>query len=252
MHSFVNVQCRFSLLLTFEPQFPLDPIELDETPQWLQEITSSSRTLSLLDFELYGVHKDVSDMLLEIRYLSRYFPTQSDSTFTPMPEDVDIHSKVCSLLGRLLQPTKDPDLDSHAARITNCCRLAASMFLFLPFENHYPDPTLLLNSLVHRLQTALVSISPCLLDGNRLQVWLLSVGGVAALNLPTERDWFVSHLAESAAELDFKSWDDMKSCLVNVLWIDAIDDSPFRQLWDEVLVSVTHLTTQDPFCTIRY
>ena len=202
----------------------------------------------LLDFETYGVHQDVSNLLLEIRHLSRYFSTQSNKT----SESADIHSKVCSILGRLLQPTKDSDPESHVTRITTCCRFAASIFVFFPFENHYPDPTLFLNSLVHKLQSALLSIAPCSLDGNKLLAWLLSIGGVAAVSLPSERDWFVCHLAECAAELDLKSWDKMKSCLENVLWIDAIDDSPFRQLWDEVLVSVTRLTTQEPFCTIGY
>jgi hypothetical protein len=253
MHESINIHYRFSLLLTFEPQLPLeDPVETEETPHWLQEISLSSRTLNLLEFKMYGVHEDVSRMLLKIRYLSRYFPTQLDGTSRPILEDLDIHSEVCSLLGRLLQRTKDANPESHAARITTCCRLAASIFLFFPFENHYPDPTLLLHSLLHKLQSVLGSIVSWSLDGHRLLAWLLSVGGVAAVNLPTERDWFVSHLAECADVLDFKSWVEMKNCLEKVLWIDAIDDSPFRQLWDEVLVSVTRLTTQVPFCAIRY
>ena len=184
--------------------------------------------------------------------MSRYFPAQSDVKSSPTQPDIHIHAKVCSILGRLLQAKPDQDPESYDARITKCCCLAASIFLFLPFENHFPDPTLLLNSLVHRLQTALSSIVPSSLDGNKLLAWLLSVGGVAASNLPTERDWFVSHLVESAVDLELKSWDDMKSCLKKVLWIDAMDDSPFRELWEEVLSSVTRLTTQDPFCAIRY
>lgn len=245
---------RFSLLLTSEPQFPLgEPlVELQQTPQWLDEITASSRLSNLLDFESYGVSKDVSDILLEIRYLSRYFPTQSHENSTSIAANTHIHSKVCSILGRLLQAKPDQDLDSHAARITKCCCLAASIFLFLPFENHFPDPSLLLNSLVHRLQNALSPIVPCSMDGNELLAWLLSVGGVASLNLPTERDWFVSHLAESAIGLECNSWDEMDKCLKNVLWIEAIDDSPFRQLWEEVLFSLNRLTLQDPFCAIRY
>jgi hypothetical protein len=34
---------------------------------------------------------------------------------------------------------------------------------------------------------------------------------VAALHLPAERGWFVSHLAESTAELEFKSWDEIRA-----------------------------------------
>jgi hypothetical protein len=213
---------------------------------------ASSQVSELLDFEEYGVPKEVSDILMEIRHLSRCFPTQSDGGSSPVVEGLYVHAEVCSLHGRLLQAKPSHDTDSQAGCITECCRLAASIFLFFPFENHYPDPTLLLNSLIHKLQTALSRIVPYSLGRNKLLAWLLSVGGVAASNLPAERDWFISHLAESVAELELKTWDDMRSRLQQVIWIDAIDESPFRQLWEEVLISATCLTTQDPFCAIRY
>jgi hypothetical protein len=201
----------------------------------------------LLDLEANGICKNVSDILLEIRYLSRSFPAQSDgiaSHIQAILKDLDLYSTVL-ILQRLLQTKPDADPGSHAARITECCRFAGAILLFFPFKNLYLDPTLLINSLVHKLQTALGSIVPRLLNGNnKLLIWLLSVGGIATLNLPAERDWFVSHLAESAAELELKSWDEMKSCLEMVVWIDAIDDYQLRQLWEEVI----NVTTKELFC----
>ena len=247
-----NVCNRFSLLLTTEPQFPQEePVDLYSPPLLPPEKSKSSQASNLLDFEEYGICKNVSRLLLEIRYLSRFFPTPTDDIAPYVLEDFDIHSSVCSILQRLLQTKLDVYPGSHGARITECCRFAAAIFLFFLFKNHYPDPTILINSLVHRLQTALDSIITCSLDGShRLLVWLLSVGGAAALNLPAERDWFVSYLAESAAELELASWDEVKRCLQMVIWIDAMDDYPFHQLWEEVLTNVTRMTTQDPFCAI--
>jgi hypothetical protein len=205
-----------------------------------------------LDFEEHGISKNISDILLEIRYLSRFFPTQSDEIASPILEDLDIHSTVCSILQRLLQTEPDTNPGSRTACITECCRFAAAIFLLFPFENHYPDPTRLVNSLVHKLQNALGSIVPCTLNGNKLLAWLFSIGGVAALNLPAERDWFVSHLTELAAELGLISWGEVKSYLKMVVWIDAMDDEPFHQLWKEVLIDVTRMTTKEPFCAVRY
>ena len=153
---------------------------------------------------------------------------------------------------RLLQMEPGDESGSLAAHITECCRLAAALFLFFLFENHRPDSTRLINSLVHKLQTALSSILTSTRSGNTLMIWLLSVGGVAALNLPAERDWFVSHLAELAAELELKSWDEMNSCLRVVVWIDVMDNYPFLKLWEEILVNVSRATTEERICALGY
>jgi hypothetical protein len=189
---------------------------------------------------------------MEIRTLSRFFPTKSHSDSSPILEDLDILSIACSLMQRLLQMEPGEESGSLAAHITECCRLAAALFLFFLFENHRPDSTRLINSLVHKLQTALSSILTSTRSGNTLMIWLLSVGGVAALNLPAERDWFVSHLAELAAELELKSWDEMNSCLRVVVWIDVMDDYPFLKLWEEILVNVSRATTEERICALGY
>jgi hypothetical protein len=248
-----NICDRFSLLLTLEPQFPREELtDVREPPQWLIEISESSRASGLLFFEEYGVCKKISDILLEIRYLSRFFPVQPEDISCPGFDHLDLHSKICLILQRLLQTETDAEAGSQAACITECCRFAAAIFLFLPFDNHYPDPTLLNNSLVHKLQIALGKITPCSSNRNKLLVWLFSVGGVAALNLPAERDWFVGHLAELITKLELKSWDEIKSCLEMVIWINAMGDEPFHQLWNEVLLNVTRTTIKEPFCAVRY
>jgi hypothetical protein len=249
---------RFSICLTSECQLPFGEqiVELHGTPQWLDEISAFSRASNLREFGVYGVRKDVSDILMEIGYLSRYFSSQSNgkgvSWSSANSSGKSIHCITASILGRLLQLNLDQDLEGLSTPIDNCCRWAASIFIFLPFDNHFPDPTLVLNSLVHRLQTSLNYIAPRTLEGTKLLAWILSVGGIASANLPTERDWFVSQLAETTVELGVKTWDDMEKSLKNVVWIDGIDESPFRQLWEEALIRITCPTLQDPFGAIRY
>ncbi|KIM93359.1 hypothetical protein OIDMADRAFT_61697 [Oidiodendron maius Zn] len=212
-----------------------EPIDLYDPPQWPLEIFEPAQAVSLVDFNTYGICKRVSDILLEIRYLS-HFSAQSHDIASPILEARDIHGKAYSILQRLLQTKSDADPGSHTTCITECCRFAAMIFLLLAFENQYLNQTLLVNFLAHKLRSSLESIISCSLnESNKLLVWSLSVGGIAVLNLPTERDWFVSHLAESAAELNLKSWDEMKSCLEEVIRIDAIDAYPFGQLLEEVI-----------------
>jgi len=178
--------------------------------------------------EAYGICKKISDILLEFQYLSRSFRAPSDNIARPILKDLDINNTVL-VLQRLLQTQPDADPGSYAVRITECCRFAGAILLVLPFKHGFLDPTLLINSLIHKLRTALGSIAPYLLNrNNKLLVWIFSVGSIAALNLPAERYWFVSHLAELVAELEFKSWDEMKSCLEMVVWVNSIDDSLLR------------------------
>ncbi|KIM94770.1 hypothetical protein OIDMADRAFT_60544 [Oidiodendron maius Zn] len=250
-----SVTFWFSLLLTLEPQFPPEePIHINYPPQWILDIDilGSSQVSELLDFKEYGIRKPISDILLEIRYLSHFFTTHSNDTLSPDLEDLDIHSTIGSIIQRLLQTEPDTDPRSRFDCVTECCRFAAAIFLLFLFENHYPDPTRLINSLIQKLQKDLGSAVHSTLNGNRLLGWLFSVGGVAALNLPVERDWFVSHLTELAAELGLLSWDKAKNCLQQVVWVDAMNDQPFRQLWNEVLINITCVTTKEPFCAVRY
>ena len=231
-----NIHHRVLFRFKFGSQFlPEEQIDLYDPPQWPLEIFEPAQAVSLVDFNTYGICKRVSDILLEIRYLS-HFSAQSHDIASPILEARDIHGKAYSILQRLLQTKSDADPGSHTTCITECCRFAAMIFLLLAFENQYLNQTRLVNFLAHKLRNSLESIISCSLnESNKLLVWSLSVGGIAVLNLPTERDWFVSHLAESAAELNLKSWDEMKSCLKEIIWIDAIDSYPFGQLLEEVI-----------------
>lgn len=97
-----------------------------------------------------------------------------------------------------------------------------------------PDNARVLQVHVTRLQAAIEDIN---LQTSRLQhaaisnvlLWILVIGGVAALDKP-ERPWFVSRLGMliRAIKMD---WNDVKEVLKTFLWLDSACDFGGRQLW---------------------
>ena len=241
------------MVMTSESQFP--PEDGDEPPDQLRLLTDApplSETSNHLDFNAFGVEKTVSNLMIEIRYLCLVFSRKTLQRNDAV-SSVDVHSIVNSIGQRLLhiQPLASMDPGSSSARITESCKFAALLFLFLPFDNHWPDPTLVINSFLHKLKSALCSLVPGCGIENQLHVWLLAVGGAVAVTLP-EREWFVRHLVAVAADLELKCWDDMERCLERVIWIEDFDDARFHQLWKEMKRASESMAMQDPFSGIRY
>jgi hypothetical protein len=216
-----------------EPQFPPVQIaDMDEESQWLQDAFTPSRDPNLLDFEAFGVVKTVSNIMLEIRHASCSYSTSL--TDVAAPDSTFVQSLMCSILQRLLFLWPLVEDGPLVVCISECCRLAASLLLCLPWVGNYPDPTFMINALLYKLKASLgCMVSPARTE-NQLLVWLLSVGGVLAYKIP-ERGWFVSQLVEVVTDLDIKSWDAMKGFLLKVLWFDPFCESPFRLLWEEVI-----------------
>jgi hypothetical protein len=162
----------------------------------------------------------------------------------------DIHSSLCALLQRLL----DVDViseGSRAASISDATRWAAVLFSFLPFTLHWPDPTLTIRTFLCKLICALCQVVPSSGAENPLIVWLLAVGGATAYKMP-EREWFVDHLVVVTATMELQSWEEMRSCLQKVLWIDTHLDRPFKKLWDEVQGASGSLAEKDPFHAVSF
>ncbi|KAH8597086.1 fungal-specific transcription factor domain-containing protein [Bisporella sp. PMI_857] len=237
----------FTFIITGEPQFP-DEYEntlLDPTP--LPDPLSTSHQLDFADFiedrVTLNVLQEARQYMLDFEQNSR----NSQSIRFAIPKAIAIHSKNSWLAQRLLhKPSPGTIIEPMAA----CCRYAACMFLFFLFEHHYPDPTLVLNSLLHKLKSSLDEILPCSGKEHTLVLWLLTVAGVTAEKLPAERDWAVGYLVESAAELGLRTWDDMRAVLAIVIWVDGIEESRFCRLWDDALSAARGTMVADPFCAI--
>lgn len=204
----------------------------------------------MLDFEELGVVKVISDILLETRHFCwTYFSSPGHDPGDS--SDFAIHDRICSIHCRIMQIPSGLPAGSREFNITESCRWATAIFLYFPFDDHFPDPTLMINSLLHELKAALMPVVPCFPEENLLMLWILAVGGVAAFNLP-ERTWFVSNLMVIVSEMGLGSWEEMKRCLQMAIWADMMSDAQFRHLWEDVTVSAECLAVQDPFLAIDF
>jgi hypothetical protein len=232
-----------------ETQFPVEDMDGD-TPgskTRLLDARSYYFPADLIDFEEFIDEEAVLGILLQVRIYCYDLNIVAKDNSIPIPDNIDLHSRVGWLLQRLLQ--KPPDGIFRTA-LTECCRFASAIFLFFPFDNHFPDPTLLLNSLLHKLKDALSRVVPCSAAEHQLMIWLLAVGGVTAAKLPAERDWFIGYLIDTAADMEVHSWDELERCLRRVIWMDAMNDLPFRELWEDTTLIAKSQTAQNPFGAI--
>jgi hypothetical protein len=219
-----------------------DDLSVDE-PSKLYSIDPAPQYIPL---DLLDIEDSVRALIERTRRISEHFASgQQGILETPD----DFHWQFNSLLQRLCHLKIQSPPDSSTAHYTEACRHALALFLFLPFQNHYPDPRLVLNSFLHKLKFALKNIVPNLGSQSRFLLWLLAVGGVTALNVP-ERDWFVGHLVPVVAHLELRSWDAFVTALEGVVYIRNFLDGPFRELWEDVKFATEVLAEQDPYTNI--
>jgi len=97
----------------------------------------------------------------------------------------------------------------------------------------FPNPTLMVNALIHRLKDSLIFLIRERAASDLLMLWLLSVGAVSAWAVP-ERAWFIGHLVPMTVDLGIESWEDMRGALTRVIWHAVFCEDSFRDVWDEV------------------
>lgn len=86
-------------------------------------------------------------------------------------------------------------------------RWACTLAAFLPFAKDYPNPSLFINSQVHKLRETLAGLVKCAPPDHALLPWLFSVGAVVAL--PTERSVsfvFSKNLPPPNLEIEVTEW----------------------------------------------
>ncbi|OAP57263.1 hypothetical protein AYL99_08001 [Fonsecaea erecta] len=73
-------------------------------------------------------------------------------------------------------------------------------------------------------------------QAQRLLMWILVIGGVAARDVPEERLWFIAALGRLSAQLGIKRFEDLKkTVLKRILWLDRACDDAGKRLWAEIL-----------------
>lgn len=80
-----------------------------------------------LDLEAFGVGQEVAEIMLEARYLCAKLNL-------PIPRVYNICWPVNSIVQRLLH-MKITDEGAYSANLTDACRWATCVFVFLPFDN---------------------------------------------------------------------------------------------------------------------
>lgn len=173
----------------------------------------------------------------------------------PAEEAIVVISHFCSVLQRLLQIAPASGNRRLEFYIAECCRYAAALHNFTPLSGFYPDPTLMINTLTHKLKASLTWILPPVEEArNELLLWLLSVGGISTVKME-ERDmsgrmpehhWFVGHLIVLVADLNIRSWDDFRQQLVKVTWYGNFCEVSLGRLWQEIALKKEVLDSMDP------
>ena len=231
-------------------ELDLIPLDLGTTsPQ--SQYPSTGLSHEGLNFTDLGVDRATTDVMLEVEDLSRRY-TPPDS-YSSAEEATTVLSQFCSVLQRLLSKLAPASYNdkSWEFRISESCRYAAALHVFTPLSGFYPDPTLMINALVHKLKASLIwLLSPTKEERNQLLLWLLAIGGISAvktgegstsIKMP-ERRWFVAHLVVLVADLGIGSWEEFRH-LVKITWYDDFCEVSLGRLWEDVALRKEALDT---------
>lgn len=183
------------------------------------------------DLTQFGVDVVTANILHEVQRLSILY-TASLQYRTPQ-EAITVLSYLCSILERLLQMSKSPSDDSPTPGLSQSCRIAGCLHVFTPMSGYFPNPTLMLHTLVRDLKASLTYMIRAVGTRSTLLLWLLSVGGITAHSMP-ERAWFVSHMVVVITDLRIETWDAMRGHLIKLAFHDNFCDTSFSALWIEV------------------
>jgi hypothetical protein len=211
------------------------PVEFDRVeagpPYWLPNAVRGDSCSK--DFRKFGVEKAYSNILLEVDDLSQRFSEQLN--YASARDGLSVVSQMSDLLQRLLRLAPAALDEPLVASVSESCRYAAALHVLYPLSGHYPDPTLMVRSLIYKLK---FSLGPLLVQSegakHPLLLWILTVGAVSSLNTP-EREWFVGHLVVVAADLDISTWGEMRNQLTTVIWHAIFCDNSFHGVWEEMV-----------------
>jgi hypothetical protein len=181
-------------------------------------------------FQTYGVEEKLCGLLFEVNLLTMQVSLNTDSSLAL--EGSILLSRLTSVLQRLLQ-FSIPDRLSSTDNLSESCRHAGALHILFPLMGRYPDPTLMVNALVHKLKSSLVEYILSS-DANPVLLWCLAVGAVSAYKMP-EADWFIGNLVKTVAEMDIENWDEMRNYLIGVMSHAVFCDDSFQLVCTKVM-----------------
>jgi hypothetical protein len=136
-----------------------------------------------------------------------------------------------------LLPVQNLDQDFRTSYpVYEICRLAGLIFgvgVIFPLPAQTAPLSNLVKLLQAELQESRLESDWWFPDTVRVLIWVLTLGGIAATDLPN-RTWFVATLGRVTARSGLVRWRDLKLVLDQILWLDSACDFGGQQLWEEV------------------
>ena len=137
---------------------------------------------------------------------------------------------IVPVLHKLLLTTRNEDLDAESAALRS-----GSMLYIAAIRRRF-GIRFLTHVQIRGLRVALSTLfendntSAC---ENSVMLWMLVLGGTLS-SLKDDHDWFISHTAQHIFTIGYASWDEVKSTIKRVIWIDHLLISELDALRQEV------------------
>ncbi|EMC98247.1 hypothetical protein BAUCODRAFT_23055 [Baudoinia panamericana UAMH 10762] len=128
-----------------------------ENPALVTLLTHDGDEKNLLEF---GVDVTTANILHEVQRVSRLYTSTGPIW--------------------LLQMSHTAASDSPIPGLSQSCRLAGCLHVFTPMSGYFPNPTLMLHTIVRDLKASLTHLIRALGTRSHLLLWLLAVGGITA------------------------------------------------------------------------
>jgi hypothetical protein len=191
-----------------------------------------------LPYELIIIHPQLRQTILEIRTLSQMFeqfiPERGGQRPETATKDSIEHfaSRRSAIEYQLL--TLDLEDEKVAAAATECCRIAAQIFVNMVFRKMSPG-SIIHHRLSVRLRSAIIAFDKDHASQHATSILLwASVLGYLALKPGPMRFWFAGWVSHCVSELDICELEELRYQLCKITWLDPILRDPCREMWDEL------------------
>jgi hypothetical protein len=141
---------------------------------------------------------------------------------------------------QLILLSSTPVIDMETQCLEEALRMAGLLYMKETLRE-YPLAVLGSINLVRRLKEALVEISENERFGPML-MWLFFMGAIPSKK-GQDRAWFTAQLVKLAMKMGIDTWEEVKSVLQSVVFIDRIHGEACKGLWEEIEVIKGVLTS---------
>lgn len=195
-----------------------------------------SAILDVLRDPLPGIYREIRQLMMMQDGFGTDEVTRGDLTLFGKRRSLVSH--------RLLSTPETTPLtaeNDYQSRLYPSCRMAGLIFVEYMLAGRLPRRDILRffgSKLLYFLQTALMS--PQVLQGlsrdhfsSKVILWVFFIGGIASLDI-SETQWYAGRICHTMNQLGMSTWQELKSCLAELLWTDKMEDQACQDLWEAV------------------